>query len=1553
MFEHFQEGYTAIELDVKKEVVILLGNIGTGKSTFSKYLRAIPMDTKKNSAQRWIYTDNENKIRSEISDTPKTIIPNVDVVKQTGQQVIDCAGFENNISIEMDLLAGFFKKKIFDSCKKVKIVIVEDVSNLRKKADVGPLIQALTRTANLIGDNLKSFEGSVGLIASKLYCDEDDKKVLKEIEDFLVHTQTHLEETQAIAKKNDDQDTLEYLNRTMGLLQLIIHDKKVQLFTSPRYLRIPAQRNQETLQNLVFKTLTPTKTVANEFKVTMTAQTENYIKKKMLENTKETTITALLKKLEESTDGYLKPVARKSSIQFYKDYLNNVEEVDSLEQLTFLTKRKSAKEMELHDIRFQIYQLKFLLQAVGKQNCDFEKNAISDLKTSLVTKVNMEINFYLFLELFTQDFGMHEVQHFGLQIDEEIATLEEENFKRFTEKLRGWKFSDKTVLSAFALSPSEPHVQALKQVFQMEQSKVDVSSSLFGDKSTTETISGRFVHISRIKEKIMEAVDIGFDEIVVIAAEMLFIDEYLTLPRTHLKLIAPVVQVVGNVIITLTGLDGQEYLGAAANCKQETAEVSRGDDGQAGVSSGNFILMALDLQNSHLLSVQSYGGNGGVGQIGGDGCLHSPAGGQGGAGGFGSSPGKQQFIVKNQEAVRMVETISKSGSNGASGQDGRPGNEVVKCMLYFLSLMGPTKGDPPSYNTDDEFNKKCREYPGANGVRHISPYLPLKNDEMELFKQVFEYHNVVSRMNLLLQADTSTGQFLSFLCTSDQLVSQTTSQEFQQVIEDAETNIESSEQSDLQNMSLRMHFFYSSMLHSVRRWRQINANDTSEMLAEDAEVTLISLLDSLQSFLRGKQLVELSAIVKQQLIRLSDVDKVIEQVGKFDAVASQKQFALSKIAEAEKLMHKVSLKNIADDTEKANVEFTNLLQKTEIYQKRYEETDEVMINHRAEVNENLVMNIALRIANLISVGLGLLCQPLTLWVPILTELVPDAKLMYNHAYLESVKIANKTFAHVQEHTTSQQQNLIDIARRIINDDKKFGFLKESNREQIGKILKDAENNRDSSIVKQTSLFIPVIKDLKERSAAVKDFRTREILTATASRLKKSLLLVSSGMELYKIVQRYKDDKSMVNQVVAAIEDNKVIVEDMETYEETVQHYMKPLLDQMVEFFDSAQSSVNTQNDFELLLQQLDLKGFARKCILIVQKLTQYFLEKDERLTRIFIDQQALLTTIIDAFDTIEELRYREPLAEYFEKLSGVNCINGSVLEVFNDRHELAQKIITNELVREFTNVYAAYHLASFPFGASKEVDLINANEHHFSLFSKPKERVVELLRSSLETIRDDLSNSRTADQDDRDTEVLLAQFIRSKKSSTRPFFVWPNAKYSRTIAKLLSGEQVTLLASVDEPGVRNAAKFNCVALNLFSTDEDTTRQLNELLKNFQIEMVRTGESCSRCGDSFYAVGDAPLNFTISIERDEHGVVVLGNSVHNKVCKGDVPLSPYGVWKFRLVPDGNQYDLSDSFSKLAALSKKVDLELIGEGTYIADGAGICDADLSNIYTKCSA
>lgn len=1623
-------------MDKKRDVVILLGNTGTGKSTVSKFLRRDPtLKIERNSGRKWIFTDGDSKIGDLKSHVSKTLIPNLDVDEETGVQLIDFAGFQDTRSVDFDLLTEFFNKKILDSSVKVKIVLVEKYSNLKQIDERNTFTQMLKQTANLIGPNLDSFEGSLGLIATRVDDrSDDDEAVLHEITAFINETIEFIQNKRFEAILEGDKKNAQEYSRQVRLLEFMLEGGNMQPFWNPITPQMESMdENRRKLRKFVLEKLNVSKLFEHEFQVTVAAETVNFINKNMLERSenamekefKKLGVT-LLKNLEESTGVNLQPryqLTAASVIQICKDYIKIVDAVDSLKQVVFFAKRRNVNKMDLSEIHFEVDKTKFFYQVVGRDFSEIEKNAITDLKSTLVTNITKEMHFNYFLELLMDDFGTYEFQHLHTPIDEKIARVNVDNFRAFAANLISWSFSEKTALLASGLSPTKTNIEALKHMgLSLQNSDVEVET-----RGTIVIFSSRFIVMSRIKDKIQKNSDAS--EIVLIAGEKLFVDCDLTLNHTHLKITAPVVEVVEEPRnIYLRGEDGKNNLGTAASCVRGAAGASNGVQGNAGFSSGNFNLLALEVKNGELLSVTTKGGDGGVGQNGGDGCNFKPfpwprkikytinsnsitdnlwsypivcwplmhfthastcslhwfklniyysglfgvedavrlkqdnlaptIGGDSGIGGSAALPGTQRLLLQHTKAIQNIKNISQKGQVGAAGQVGRVGVTGANCtyMNYECKVHCHTSDIPAectslgSYEFDGSDFTVFNDRPSNNQSPEI--IMRHKFQEGNLYEQAFEFFSVSHRLKFDLVADNSMGQFLSFLLTSDHMISQFKPQDYLKMIEKAEFIVGNTKQSDLQYTTQRLHFFYSAMLQSVRKWRQQRSESAS---AEDAEMTLFSLLDTLQSFLHGKQaVVRLSDSVDAQLSRLSNIDEAIEQVGKFEGFASDKHYLLSKIDQAKELMQKLYQRKMDDNQGKLDAELSELLQK---HNQMNKQTDKALIDHREEVGAQLLKNVALSVVDSICMFTGILYSPVAIVRPMISKVTQAVATVPPSLQVESpdleehepniLKYAELVFKNLEFQKAEQHKYYMSTVKDIIDADNNQSFLKHVNREKIVAFIAKAIDVNSVHAIEVAGLLNAVELDLKTKIAELKkcngDSKEIDKWNSINKSLQTTMYIANSGFDVARIIRQYSNDQPMLDQVENASKQHNGSFQEMAVYEEHLHRMFKPLFKQIVEHSESLGSNLKTQTEFEWHIPQTNFKSYARKCISIVQKLTQYFLIEDDEFILMLTELQELLTTLVDAYDKIEELRYRMPVADFMGKLSGVECLTANDPDTCNSFKKTSKSIRRNELVRDFAQVFAAYKQASFPFGASR-MQLLNAS--HLLLCTAPNEKVSKLLRSGLETMRDDLMASSLSTQNHQDVDVVFTKFS-SQFISTQPFFVWPNDQYSHQIAELLSGERVTLVASVSAPYVKNAAKFHWVALNITSKDQDVARQVHSLLKHFRVEMVRSGESYFRCNSAIYAIGGGDLNFTTSFERDVKGEFVTENRVHRKLSMSDVSLSPYNLWKFKLVST-SQEDHKAIFAILSLLANKVDLELVGEGNYVAEDAAICKTDLQRSY-----
>lgn len=242
------------------------------------------------------------------------------------------------------------------------------------------------------------------------------------------------------------------------------------------------------------------------------------------------------------------------------------------------------------------------------------------------------------------------------------------------------------------------------------------------------------------------------------AIDTIFIDYNLRLNNTeNLVIISPVWIVIGgNRWINLNGNNGENH-------PEQNLESSRpGLPGRAGGSAGNFLGVAFEIKNSHMLKISTIGGNGGDGQSGArgnDGEMGSsndivplgsklgpnsgayvfgamgdvPAGpgGDGGAGGYGGYCGDMQLIIDSVSISQSLISIptcgigrkgkdGKAGPGGLGGRGGRYGDDTFyHCDFIHCTFQSKLKSN--QYGRDS-VNGSAGQY--KYGMEHANVQTP-------------------------------------------------------------------------------------------------------------------------------------------------------------------------------------------------------------------------------------------------------------------------------------------------------------------------------------------------------------------------------------------------------------------------------------------------------------------------------------------------------------------------------------------------------------------------------------------------------------------------------------------------------------------------------------------------------------------------------------------------------------------------------------------------------------------------------------------------------------
>jgi hypothetical protein len=145
---------------------------------------------------------------------------------------------------------------------------------------------------------------------------------------------------------------------------------------------------------------------------------------------------------------------------------------------------------------------------------------------------------------------------------------------------------------------------------------------------------------------------------------------------------------------------------------------------------------------------------------------------------------------------------------------------------------------------------------------------------------------------------------------------------------------------------------------------------------------------------------------------------------------------------------------------------------------------------------------------------------------------------------------------------------------------------------------------------------------------------------------------------------------------------------------------------------------------------------------------------------------------------------------------------------------------------------------------------------------------------------------------------------------------------------------------------KDAIKFNTIELNFKSKNETAQFKVNDILKGFRISMTHLGNSYYRYNDKIYPMTTNSQDIWYYFERNSNGEPVHRSLAYDKLENGDFMLSPYALWKIKLINTENKNNFS--FEDLETYKDEINLELAGYGYYVNKGGVNEDLMVESYY-----
>lgn len=241
IFAFLDECSRDFKLGEQKEVVVLLGNTGCGKSTLTLLLTGAPLiavETDEGSGEFVVKDSNSLISPPEQTTKSQTVIPNLLIDNEFHTSYYDSAGFEDSRGVDHDISVTYLIRKLLQHAHSVKFVFAVAYPSVKIGGDRHDF-KKLARHATALIKNLPKYRDAIALVVTKVEPKisngqiVNDEKTIENIGKFLSQVQSDL--------NNEDVRVREKMATFIGIL---LQKNANQLYDRIQIVRAPTESGQ-------------------------------------------------------------------------------------------------------------------------------------------------------------------------------------------------------------------------------------------------------------------------------------------------------------------------------------------------------------------------------------------------------------------------------------------------------------------------------------------------------------------------------------------------------------------------------------------------------------------------------------------------------------------------------------------------------------------------------------------------------------------------------------------------------------------------------------------------------------------------------------------------------------------------------------------------------------------------------------------------------------------------------------------------------------------------------------------------------------------------------------------------------------------------------------------------------------------------------------------------------------------------------------------------------------------------------------------------------------
>lgn len=650
IFEYWKIVENRFILNNRKDIVLLMGITGSGKSTLGVLLTEPEMlevfeDEMTGDVK---LLDKKHRISENATITSKTLVPELMTEESSGTAYYDCPGFSDTRGLYFDLTSAYFLRRLLEFADAIKFVFVASHESVKITGSRNNFINLAKHVTTLVKDITK-YRNGTALAVTKVTQNRKSRKLgpqilVNGIVDFLRETKKEL----ATMKINNDTSSMdsETNEKITNFVDILLECDDKNEFKRISILRQPEeqgsvakiktmQEDREAFKNVIINNLQYVTKGDNDFAYTIATDTKIQIFD-FLQNLSSTWTENLLKLLHEIKTFYLNQEKHVIKLQETHNLLTvgfqNFIDVEFIAPKSFYSNLIDGA----HQMNIPIDNWKEYLNDIVSDDFYGILKIVSDDKHSILfeypVKSLNELKKYITESKQWYDFifNLHSILlHFNDFVDVEKLVAQcsnddgEINISKMTElKTLLAQINNKTLDAVYAKFSSAATVDFLKKTAL----KTVLSQTIYNQsfpicpENDNLSVTGYTVRISDVIKnakcwKEAKLIQIFALDKVIIDADIDKIGKNATV-----AIIAPSWRISGKREINLAGIAGSAREPTNASEGKNRKENGRnGEPGLAGGSGGHFFGFGNQFTNAELLEIIANGGRGGVGQDGGNG----------------------------------------------------------------------------------------------------------------------------------------------------------------------------------------------------------------------------------------------------------------------------------------------------------------------------------------------------------------------------------------------------------------------------------------------------------------------------------------------------------------------------------------------------------------------------------------------------------------------------------------------------------------------------------------------------------------------------------------------------------------------------------------------------------------------------------------------------------------------------------------------------------------------------------------------------------------------